>query len=148
MKKIFNPVKIILMGAIVLLSFTVTYSQCKGFAKKQIPKLAPFIHNGQINSSILLSGDNAELTLTFYAGQTYRILVSAQETLGKVYFIMRDARKKQLFNSKEQGGDVDYWDFTVESTQQLTIEVVVPESESPTGIVPSGCVSILVGFKQ
>ena len=135
------------IGTIVLASTPVTFAQCKGFVKKQIPKLAPFIHNGQINSSVLLTGDHAELTLTFYSGQTYRIMVSAQETLGDAFFLMKDANRNQIFSSKDQG-KFDYWDFTVESTQQLTIEVLVPDVESPTGLVPSGCVSILVGFKQ
>jgi len=139
--------RIILVSAVAILSFFDASAQCKGFVKKQIPKLAPFIHNGQINSSVLLSGDHAELTLTFYSGQTYRIMVSAQETLGKVAFTMKDATKNVLFNSKEQN-NAEYWDFTVESTQQLSIEVVVPDVDVPSGLVPSGCVSILVGFKQ
>lgn len=152
MKKNFNLVysfgaRIILIGAIALISTVGTFAQCKGFVKKQIPKLAPFIHNGQINSSVLLSGDHAELTLTFYSGQTYRIMVSGQETLGDIFFLMKDASKSQLFSSKDQE-KTDYWDFTVESTQQLTIEVMVPDADAPTGLVPSGCVSILVGFKQ
>jgi len=147
MKKFLTPVKFIVVGAIAFLSFIDASAQCKGFVKKQIPKLSPFIHNGQINSSVLLSGDHAELTLTFYSGQTYRIMVTAQETLGDVSFTMKDGSKNQLFSSKDQG-KTDYWDFTVESTQQLTIEVMVPDVDVPSGLVPSGCVSILVGFKQ
>ena len=148
MKNIFNPSRIIVIGAVALLTSGVASAQCKSFVKKQVPKLSPFIHNGQINSSVLLSGDHAELTLTFYSGQTYRIMVGAQEILGDVYFVMKDASKGQLFSSKEQGKKADYWDFTVESTQQLTIEVMVPDNDAPSGLVPSGCVSILVGFKQ
>jgi len=147
MKNFLNPARIILIGAIALIPTVGTFAQCKGFVKKQIPKLSPFIHNGQINSSVLLSGDHAELTLTFYSGQTYRIMVTGQETLGDVFFLMKDASKSQLFSSKDQG-KTDYWDFTVESTQQLTIEVMVPDVDAPSGLVPSGCVSILVGFKQ
>ncbi len=147
MKNFLTPGRIILIGALALLPTVGTFAQCKGFVKKQIPKLAPFIHNGQVNSSVLLSGDQAELTLTFYSGQTYRILVSNQEVLGDVYFVMKDAEKKQLFSSKDLGKS-DFWDFSVESTQQMTIEVIVPNTDSPTGLVPSGCVSILVGFKQ
>lgn len=154
MKNIFNPTatrsftgRIILIGSLALLPTIGVFAQCKGFVKRQIPKLAPFIHNGQVNSSVLLSGDHAELTLTFYSGQTYRLLASSQEALGDVYFIMRDANKTVLFSSKEQG-KFDFWDFTVESTQQMTIEIIVPNSDTPSGLVPSGCVAILVGFKQ
>ncbi len=147
MTHILKPGRIFLIGALALLPTVGIFAQCKGFVKKQIPKLSPFIHNGQVNSSVLLSGDQAELTLTFYSGQTYRILVSNQEVLGDVYFVMKDAAKTQLFSSKDQG-KLDYWDFTVESTQQMSIEVVVPNVDTPSGLVPSGCVSILVGFKQ
>lgn len=154
MKNILNPTAIrtfagrtILIGSLALLPTIGVFAQCKGFVKRQIPKLAPFIHNGQVNSSVLLSGDHAELTLTFYSGQTYRLLISSQEALGDVYFIMRDANKSQLFSSKDQG-KFDYRDFTVESTQQMTVEVIVPNVDTPSGLVPSGCVSILTGFKQ
>ncbi len=147
MKNFLNPGKVLLIGAIALLPTVGVFAQCKGFVKKQIPKLTPFIHNGQVNSSVLLSGDQAELTLTFYSGQTYRIMVSNQETLGDVFFVMKDAAKTQLFSSKEMG-KFDYWDFSVESTQQMTLEVIVPNVDTPSGLVPSGCVSILVGFKQ
>ena len=147
MKNIFNPGRLFLICAVAILPTVGAYAQCKGFVKKQITKLSPFIHNGQVNSSVLLSGDQAELTLTFYSGQTYRILVSNQESLGDVYFVMKDASKAQLFSSKEMG-KMDYWDFSVESTQQMTLEVIVPNVDTPSGLVPSGCVSILVGFKQ
>lgn len=147
MKNILSHAKLILAGTAIVFATTGSYAQCKGFVKKQISKLSPFIHNGQINSSVLLAGDHAELTLTFYSGQTYRILVSSQEVLGDVFFLMKDASKTQLFSSKDQG-KFDYWDFTVESTQQLTIEVVVPDVDAANGLIPSGCVSILAGFKQ
>ena len=147
MKNFLTPRRILLIGALALLPTVGIFAQCKGFVKKQIPKLSPFIHNGQVNSSVLLSGDEAELTLTFYSGQTYRILVSAQEVLGGVYFVMKDAGKAQLFSSKGQE-KLGYWDFSVESTQQITVQVIVPNVDTPSGLVPSGCVSILVGFKQ
>ena len=147
MKNILSHAKLILAGTAIVFATAGSYAQCKGFVKKQITKLSPFIHNGQINSSVLLAGDHAELTLTFYSGQTYRILVSSQDVLGDVFFLMKDANKGHLFSSKDQG-KFDYWDFTVESTQQLTIEVVVPDVDAANGLIPSGCVSILAGFKQ
>ena len=147
MKNIFKKTKVILVICLPFLYSVGAFSQCKGFVKKELPKLAPFIHNGQVNSSVLLSGDHAELTLTFYSGQKYRVMVSAQETLGDVYFVLKDAAKTQLFSSKDQG-KFDFYDFNVESTQQLTVELIVPDVDAPSGLVPSGCISILVGFKQ
>lgn len=147
MKKIITSGKFLLIGAIAFFLANDAAAQCKGFVKKEISKLSPYIHNGQVNSSVLLSGDKAELTLTFYAGQSYRLLVSTHEALGKTYFIMKDATGKQLFTNKDKEG-VGYWDFNVESTQQLVVQLVCPDQETASGVIPSGCVSILVGFKQ
>lgn len=152
MKKFFTSLqslgtKLVVCGSILVFTTTFSFAQCKGFVKKQIPRLAPYIFNGQVNSSVLLSGDHTKTTLTFYAGQTYRVMVAAQTELENTYFLVKDANNQQLFSSKDQG-KLDYWDFIVESTQQLTIEVVVPDKEAANGLVPSGCVSVLIGFKQ
>ena len=124
------------------------FAQCKGFTKKAcIPGLAPFIHNGQMNSTILLAGEKAELQMIFYSGQDYRLMVCAQAILGDVSFRLLDKNKKVVFNSKEEDY-VQFWDFNVVSTQQFSIEVDVPQSSSSTQLVENGCVSVLVGFKQ
>ena len=39
------------------------------------------------------------------------------------------------------------WDFNLESTQDLTLEVVTPPSSDKEALDKSGCVSILLGFK-
>jgi hypothetical protein len=124
------------------------YSQCKGFAKKTcLPKVAPYTHNGQLNSANLLSGQKVQLEMTFYSGQNYRLLVCAQEALGKVDFKLLDSDKNVIFSSKDNGSP-DHWDFNLKSTQQLFIEVDVPKIDAPNGITPSGCVALLVGFKN
>jgi hypothetical protein len=125
-----------------------SYSQCKGFVKKTcMPKLAPFIFNGQMNTTTLLAGDNAEVGLTFYAGQTYRVIICAQEVLGTLRFKLKDASGKVLFDNAAHD-DTDFWDFKAETTQNLVVEVTVPKSDATNKIIPSGCVSVLVGFKQ
>ena len=53
--------------------------------KKCVPKITPFIHNGQMNTTPLKEGGRMETTLTFYSGQDYRILVCAEETLENVF---------------------------------------------------------------
>ena len=124
------------------------YSQCKGFVKKTcMPKLAPFVFNGQMNTSTLLAGDNAEVSLTFYTGQTYRIIICSQEVLGTLNFKLKDASGKILFDNAAHD-NTDFWDFKAETTQQLIVEVNVPKTDATNGIQPSGCVSVLVGLKQ
>jgi hypothetical protein len=123
-------------------------AQCKSFAKsKCLPDLAPYIHNGQMNGANMMAGEKAELQMSFYAGQDYRLMVCAQPILGDVTFRLLDKNKKVVFNSKDHK-NVSFWDFNVASTQQMILEIDVPESSAKHGMIPSGCVNILVGFKQ
>lgn len=125
-----------------------TFAQCSAFIKKKcMPKISPFTHNGQMNSTTLSSGQTTELNLTFYAGQAYRILVCTEEILGDVTFQVMDMSRKVVFDSKDNNFP-DFWDFKVKNTQQFIIHVDVPKSNSPSSVLPTGCVSILVGFKK
>jgi hypothetical protein len=133
---------------IIVFTANTANAQCKSFAKsKCLPDLAPYIHNGQMNGATMMAGEKAELQMSFYAGQDYRLMVCAQPILGDVTFRLLDKNKKVVFNSKDHK-NVSYWDFNVASTQQLILENDVPESNAKHGMVPSGCVNILVGFKQ
>jgi hypothetical protein len=145
MKTIINTGLILLM----LASFPILgYSQCKGFTKKScLPSLEPYLYNGQLNSAVLSEGDVAELLLTFYGGQDYRILVCTQEMLGKVEYKLLDTDRNEVFYNKDHDF-TNTWDFNANSTQQLIVQVVVPAGEKKADIVNSGCVSILIGFKE
>jgi hypothetical protein len=124
-------------------------AQCGRFMKKEsLPQLAPFTHNGQLNSSVLYAGDEAEMLLTFYSGHTYRLLVDAQPILDTVSFKVFDKKKNLLYNSKDDP-DKKYWDFNVAKSQQLRVVVNVPKSKNQNNIklTENGCVAILVGFK-
>jgi hypothetical protein len=123
-------------------------AQCTTFVKKKcMPKIQPFTLSGQVNTSTLSSGQKTSMNLTFYAGQDYRIVVCAQPELGDVSFVIMDMQKKVVFDSKKNDLP-DFWDFKVKNTQQFIVEVQVPESESTSSVPPSGCVSIMVGFKK
>ncbi|MBI2280492.1 MAG: hypothetical protein HYU68_07360 [Bacteroidetes bacterium] len=85
--------------------------------------------------------------MTFNEGNDYRVLVLFQEVLGDVIFKIKDKTGKILYSS-EAGEDKPFWDFRVNSTQQLIVHVFVPKVEkTSTQISPQGCISILVGFK-
>ncbi|PLX02050.1 MAG: hypothetical protein C0594_12340 [Marinilabiliales bacterium] len=123
-------------------------AQCKGFTKKKcLPQLEPYVYNGQLNSAVLNEGDIAELLLTFYGGQDYRIYICSQEVLGNIEFKLLDTDRNTIFDNTEQNS-IDHWDFSANSTQQLIVQVKVPENTSMNEIVASGCVSILIGFKE
>jgi len=139
-----------LLSVIVLSMFVNLQSsaQCKGGLDfEEVKKLQPYIYNGQLNRVSMSEGDVAELILTFYRGQDYRIYIYSNNHLEKINFKLYDMERNVLFDSREH----DYsmmWDFTSNSTQQLRVEVSVPFSATDNDIVQSGCVAILIGFKE
>jgi len=140
--------KIIYIALLMVVLPFMLNAQCKGFTKKEcIPDLKPYVYNGQLNSAVLNEGDVAELLLTFYSGQDYRILICGQPILGNLEFRLLDTDRNVIFYNKDHDF-VKFWDFKSNSTQQLIVQVRVPVGESRSEIVQSGCVSILVGFKE
>lgn len=143
-----NFIKVfIVLSLLFSVSFTVS-SQCKNFVKKHcLADLDPFVYDGQLNSAILTEGDIAELLLTLYADQDYRILVCGQEILGKIEFSLFDTNRNLIFSNK----DHDYitrWDFKSNTTQQLIVQVIIPKQESNNEMLHNGCIAILKGFKE
>ncbi len=125
-----------------------SHAQCKSFTKKHcIPNLTPYVYNGQLNSAVLSEGDVAELLLTFYADQDYRVQVCGHPALGNIQFQVFDTEENLIFDNAKKDY-VKYWDFKSNSTQQLIVRVTVPQENNRSGMVQTGCVSILVGFKE
>ena len=124
-------------------------AQCKRFTQKNcLPALSPYTNNGQINSTTLYEGDSASMNMTFYSLLEYRLMVCTHPILGEgAFFRVKDDDGEILYSS--EGKSPNYWDFRVNSTQDLRIDVVIPEDqERVTDIPPSGCVSIVLGFKE
>ena len=147
MKKI---LKVTALCAIVFFAFTnASFSQCKSVAKQCLPGLAPYIYTGQLNSTILYEGESAELVMTFTAGQEYRILTCTPKYMGTLQFSIYDKDRKLIFSNKNFN-NVAYWDFKVSSTEDYTIQVSVPYTKHAKAgdISASGCVAVLVGFKN
>jgi len=143
--------KTFLYSALVFIFIGLTnqaFSQWKKKKKKQrFLALTPFIHNGQITSTKFMPGDEADIEMTFNAGSDYRVLVVFQEVLGDVIFKVKDKTGKVLYTSKA-GDATPFWDFRVNTTQQLMVSVAVPKMDEKTNkILPQGCISVLVGFK-
>lgn len=146
-----NPIIIMRLIALIItlacfIPLTSQAQSCRKFAKKEcIPTLTPYIHNGQLNSAMLFPGDKADMMLTFYSGQNYKLIVCNDEQLGDVTYRVLDLDRNELFNSKDKG--TKEFAFKVASTQQLIVEVNVPEGNSTIEMDFKGCVSILIGFK-
>ncbi|HMN04667.1 MAG TPA: hypothetical protein PKD45_02990 [Flavobacteriales bacterium] len=144
MKQLFS-----LLALLLALSIPATSSaQCRSFAKnKCMPGMAPYKFNETFNAAQLAPGEEAQVDLTFYSGQEYRLLICSHPILGKVNWQLRDAGGNTLTQST---GDApkDHFDFKVATTQKLTVHIDVPAGDKGgNNMLTVGCVGILVGYK-
>ncbi len=121
--------------------------QCKAFARRICRlDLDRFTHDGNYHAAVLTQGEEAELYKTFYANQTYRIAVCGSDELPEIEFMVMDNQRNVLYNNRA-GNYSKYWDFRLDSSQQLMVLVKVPSASA--GREPlSGCVSILFGVSD
>ena len=142
-----NICKIVVLAVSFVLVGTVSYGQCRTFAKSECkPSLDPFVHDGIFNATELGEGESAELYKTFYSNQNYRIAICGDQQLPKVKFSIMDADRNVLFtNAKHSFKRV--WDFKMESSQQLIISIEVESNDDAVSDeIARGCVAVLVGF--
>lgn len=138
-----NLTKKLVALLVLISSFNLTVSaQCKSIVKKNLSKLSPYTHNGQLNSASLPEGGVADFKISCYKGLTYRLALAFDEVLGKVSFRVLDEDNNEVYNSADSNSNS--WDFNVDSSQELTVEINVPLS--PTNL--RGCVALLVGFRE
>ena len=134
--------------ALVFATTTQLNSQCKSYIKRNcVPKLSPYAHSGQLNKTVLFPGDKAEIMLTFYSGMDYRIVVCSEVILGKVTYKVMDMDRNLIFDSAKDKTKTSF-DFKVASTQQLMVEITVPQPVVEPEILPQGCVAVVVGYKD
>ena len=126
---------------------TESAAQCRSFAKnKCVPELAPYKFNETFSAAQLAPGEEAEVNLTFYSGQDYRVIVCAHPILGEVNWKLVDSGNKIIFESFADAPQHTF-DLRVESTQQMKVQVWVP-GQGGGDMVHVGCVAIMVGFKE
>jgi len=137
-----------LLTVLLLLSVSLAGAQCMNFAKKVgKPKLGDYIHDGNYNATTLLEGEKAELYKTFFSGQKYRMAISKVDGLPNIHFRLLDKEGHVLFDNK----DHDYmlvWDFEVESTRMLVVELNVLETNPASEDLMAGCVAVLFGIES
>lgn len=142
-----NVSKLLVLVVSFVLLGTLSYGQCRTFAKSECkPSLDPYVHDGIFNATELSEGESAELYKTFYSNQNYRIAICGDAQLPKIKFSIMDADRNILFtNAKHSFKRV--WDFKMESSQQLIISIEVETNdENISDEIARGCVAVLVGF--
>ncbi len=132
---------------IISLSIVAFPQNCRTFAKKKcLPEILPYVHDGQYNVTTLAPGESAQMYMTFYSGQEYKVIACADDALGeKVILRIKDANNRILYDNSKNNY-ANWWSFNVKASQQLIIEVSVPATNNEADKNSVGCVSIMVGF--
>lgn len=145
MKHLHSILAVLLIAALP----AVSNAQCRSFAKRKcMPAMAPYKFNETFNAAQLAPGEEAQVDLTFYSGQEYRLLVCAHPILGSVNWQLLDANGKVLFESTPDLPKESF-DFKVATTQKLTVHIDVPPDDAAgNNMLRVGCVGILVGYKE
>ena len=133
---------------LIVLAFGMAFAaeaQCRNFVKNNCGEaMGEYIPGENFNSAKLLAGDEAEINLTFYAGEEYRLLVCTHDILGDVQFVLKDEEGETIHDNSRNGFDPKF-DFSVEGTRKFKVEINTPPANSR--IKPQGCVAIMVGRK-
>jgi len=101
-----------------------------------------YVSDGQNYRALLFAEQEAEFETTFFGGVTYRIAACTGFEQGNLIFRVKDELGNTLFDSMDQQ-NAPYWDFEIESTITVKIVTLLDPLEAP-----SGCATILIGFKQ
>lgn len=139
-------VKTVMAGAFIATA-AAGHAQCRSFAKnKCVPELAPYKFNESFNAAQLAPGEEAEVSLTFFSGQEYRVMVCTHPILGEVNWKLVDANNKTVFESLADEPK-HHFDLKAASTVSMKVVVWVP-NKGKSDMVHVGCVAIMLGFKE
>ena len=107
--------------AILVLSVAITTTanaQCATVAKEGIKKLAPFTHNGKLNTVTVILDEPSQIHLSVYRGLNYKFQIGSEAALGKVTFKVLDEQKTEIYNSSTSKDPLS-WVFFSNSSQNL-----------------------------
>lgn len=103
---------------------------------------ANYIPDGQFYRALLQGDETAEFDLTLFGGTTYRVAACSGETDGILVFSVFDKERNLLYSNKEYQ-NAPYWDLSIASTIDVTMEANLDPSKAG-----SGCAVMLIGFKK
>ncbi|MFW5753924.1 MAG: hypothetical protein ACOCV9_03905 [Marinilabiliaceae bacterium] len=122
-------------------------AQCGQFARSVVkPELAPFLHDGNLNATILGEGEQLVLKKTVFDGMKYRLVVMGVSELPPLRFKLKDSRGQVLFDNKKHDF-ASKWDFDVKTTQNVSVDIEVTEDDD-RNTNTGGCVAVLFGIER
>ena len=137
------PKFLILTFFVVGIAITDTFAQADTLVTVCTQHLkSPYVSDGQQYQAILNEDESAEFHTTFFGGSTYRVVGCSGLTDKNLVFTLYDRDKNVIFTNATQE-NAPYWDFSVKSTIDCTIEAKIDNKTSPSGFA-----ILLIGFKQ
>ena len=103
--------------------------------------------NGQFSFVSLSPGEIAELSLVFYRGLDYNVVLCKERKLVDLEFKIISQNEEVLFDNREHDLIQD-WTFTMTGTQRLRLEVKVPGYAFDGDKTKKGCVNVLIGHRK
>jgi hypothetical protein len=133
---------IILSFVAVMLSSS-SNAQCDSIASACQSHIAQhYISDGQVYRSLLSGDDIAEFQTTLFGGNTYRIAVCSGVSDSNLIFRLSDQEHNLLFSNTDYD-KAPYWDFYVENTMSVSIDVLLDTTRKD-----SGCAVVVIGFQK
>lgn len=138
--------KIILLFFAIIISTTVTLSQCRNFTvEKIIPNLDDFLLTGKYHSMMLGEGEEILIFKTINKSLTYRIVVMGDQNIPQPNFALIDWDNKLIFDNKDNNNTTTF-DYKCNKTQRIKIIIKVPKTTDMTKM-GEGCVGLVIGIK-
>lgn len=133
----------IILSAIALMFTTTSNAQCDSIAVACQDFISKnYISDGQVYRAILSGDDVAEFQTTLFGGNTYRIAACSGTSDSNLIYRLSDQEHNILFNNTDYDKS-PYWDFSVENTVSVNIEVLLDNTRKD-----SGCAVVVIGFKK
>jgi hypothetical protein len=133
----------IILSFVALLMSHSSSAQCDSIinvCQKHIAK--NYISDGQVYRALLNGDDVAEFQTTLFGGNTYRIAVCSGFDDSNLIFRICDHERNLLFSNTDYNKE-PYWDFYIENTMSVSIDVLLDSTRKD-----SGCAVVVIGFQK
>ena len=122
-------------------------AQCKFSTRHCNLNMEGYKSNGQFSFAALSAGEVAELSLIFYRGLDYKVLICGEKKMGELEVKIVSSNDDVLFDNTEHEMVQD-WDFTMTGTQRLKLEVKVTGYAFDGDKTKDGCVNVMIGHRD
>ena len=145
--KIYKPIGIFILLAMLSLPFLAQAQPCRGFAKRYCRvALDDYLSIPQNLTAEMETGETTEMSMVFYKKHDYRIIICSEDHLGEINFKILDTKGNVLFDNRDHGM-TPFWDFSMTTTKRLVVEVSAQGFSTGEDMLDAGCVALIIGHR-